>query len=90
MNTRAWFIVNCELLIIWFLLLASIDVLVNKSSNIIADWAWQSVLDCVDRFVVVFNLGDRSASRLESAADEESYMRVWMGGGGGGLEFSNQ
>ena len=59
-------IVNCGLLLIWFLLLASVDVHINKS----VDWAWQNVLDCVDRFVAVFNLGGRSASRLESAADE--------------------
>ena len=28
----------------------------------LADEAWQSVLDCTDRFVAVFNLGGQSAS----------------------------
>ena len=34
------------------------------------DGAWQNVLDCIDRFVAVFNLGGQSASLLESAANE--------------------
>ena len=45
----------------WFVLLGCIYVLVNKSPHV-ADGAWQSILDCIDRFVTVFNLGGQSAS----------------------------
>ena len=50
----ALIIVKCGLLLMWFHLLTSIDVIEAK---IVADGAWQSVLDCIDRFVAVFNLG---------------------------------
>ena len=45
----------------WFHLLTSIVVLENKIVSL-ADGAWQSVLNCTERFVAVFNLGDQSAS----------------------------
>ena len=45
----------------WFHLLTSIVVLENKIVSL-ADEAWQSVLDCVDRFVAVFILGGQNAS----------------------------
>ena len=44
-----------------FHLLTSIVVLENKIVSL-SDGAWQSVLDCTDRFVAVFNLGDQNAS----------------------------
>ena len=45
----------------WFHLLTSIIVLENKIVSL-ADGAWQSVLNYIDRFVAVFNLGGQSAS----------------------------
>ena len=45
----------------WFPLLTSKGVLENKIVSL-ADGAWQSVLDCIDRFVAVFNRGIQSAS----------------------------
>ena len=45
----------------WFHLLTSIDVLEAKIVSL-ADGAWQSILDCIDRFEAVFNLGGQSAS----------------------------
>ena len=45
----------------WFHLLTSIDVIENKIVSL-ADGAWQRVLDCIDRFVAVFNLGGQNAS----------------------------
>ena len=62
------FIVKCGLLLMWFHLLTSIYVFENKIVSL-ANGVWQSVLDCTDRFVAVFNLSDQSASWLESAAD---------------------
>ena len=59
----------------WFHLLTSIVVFENKIVSL-ADGAWQSVLDCIDRFVAVFNLGGQSASWLESAADEGSSIVI--------------
>ena len=44
----------------WFNLLTSMVVLENKVVSL-ADGAWQSVSDCIDRFVAVFNLGGQSA-----------------------------
>ena len=44
----------------WFLLWTSIDVLDNNRN--VTDGAWQSVLDCIDKFVAVVNLGGQSAS----------------------------
>ena len=58
---NAWIIVKCGLLFMWFHLLTSIIVIENKIVSL-ADDAWQSVLDCIDRFVAVFNLGGQSAS----------------------------
>ena len=54
-------IVKCGLLFMWLHLLTSIVVLENKIVSL-ADVAWQSVLDCTDRFVAVFYLGGQSAS----------------------------
>ena len=48
--------VKYGLLSVWFHLLISIVVLENKIVLLVAG-AWQSVLDCIDRFEVVFNLG---------------------------------
>ena len=45
----------------WCHLLTSIVFLENKIVSL-ADGAWQSVLDRIDRFVVVFNLDGQSAS----------------------------
>ena len=45
----------------WFNLVTSIVALENKIVSL-ADGAWQSVLDCIGRFVAVFNLGGQSAS----------------------------
>ena len=45
----------------WFHLLTSIVVLKIKIVSL-AEEAWQSVLDCIDRFVAEFNLGGQSAS----------------------------
>ena len=59
----------------WFHLLTSIVVVENKLVSL-ADGAWQSVLDCIDRFVAVFNLGGQSAGFLESAADEVSSIVI--------------
>ena len=69
------FIVKCGLLLLWFHLLTSIIVLENKIVSL-AGGTWQSVLDCIDRFVAVFNLGDQSASRLVSADDEVSSIVI--------------
>ena len=44
-----------------FHLLTSIVVLENKIVSL-ADGAWQGVLDCIDKFVALFNLGGQSAS----------------------------
>ena len=41
---------NMDYLFIWFHLLTSIVVLENKIDSL-AEGAWQSVLDCIDRFV---------------------------------------
>ena len=71
----AWISVKCGLLLMWFHLLTSINVFEAKIV-LLADGAWQSVLDCIDRFVAVFNLGDQSISWLESAADEESSIVI--------------
>ena len=59
----------------WFHLLTSIVVLENKIVSL-ADGTRQSVLDCIDRFVAVFNLGGQSASRLVSADDEVSSIVI--------------
>ena len=56
-NLNAWIVVKCGLLLMWFHLLTSIVVLENKIFSLV-EGAWQSVLDCVDRFVAGFNLGD--------------------------------
>ena len=58
---NAWIIVKCGLLLMWFHLLTSIVVLENKILSL-GDGAWQSVLDCIDRLVAVFNLDGQSAS----------------------------
>ena len=42
-------------------LLTIIGVVLNKIV-LLANGAWQSVLDCIDRFVAVFNLGGQSGS----------------------------
>ena len=43
----------------WFHLLTSIVVLENKIVSV-ADGVWKSVLNCIDRFVAVFNLAGQS------------------------------
>ena len=45
----------------WFHLLTNIVVLENKLLSL-ADGAWQSVLNCTDTCVAVFNLGGQRAS----------------------------
>ena len=45
----------------WFHSLTSIVVLENKIVSFV-DGAWQSVLDCTDRFVAVFHLSGQGAS----------------------------
>ena len=55
----AWIILKCGLLLMWFHLLTCIDVLEAKIVSL-ADGAWQSVLDCIDRFAA-FNLDGQSA-----------------------------
>ena len=50
---------NCGLLLMWFILLASIDVIVNKSH---VRTGLGKAFWTVDRFVAVFNLGGQSAS----------------------------
>ena len=55
------FIVKCELLLMCFHLLTCIVFLENKIVSL-ADGVWHSGLDCIDRFVAVYNLGSESAS----------------------------
>ena len=45
----------------WFHLSTSVVVLENKIVSL-ADGAWQSVLDGIDRFIALFNLDGQSAS----------------------------
>ena len=59
----------------WCHLLTSIVVLKNKIV-LLTDGSWRSVLDCIDRFVAMFNLGGQSAAWLESAADEVSSIVI--------------